>query len=77
MNSEVRSKVEGSRRIRFDDEGHAIFPSQAEVMAMAESVLAGLAEMAEIPDDPPGSDIEFMKAIDANRPERPLFEKYY
>lgn len=38
-----------------------------------EDVQAMLAAMAAIPDDPPGSDEEFMRAIDAERPHRPLF----
>ena len=28
-------------------------------------------------DDPPGAFEEFMRGIDAGRPERPLFEGYY
>jgi hypothetical protein len=36
-----------------------------------------LAALDAIPDDPPGSDREFMRAIDKGRPERPLFRGKY
>jgi hypothetical protein len=63
--------------IRYDDRGHAIPPTEAERRARSEALRRGLAEMASIPDDPPGSDEEFWRAMDAARPERPLFRRLY
>ena len=63
--------------IRFDDRGHAIPPTEAERRVRSEALRRGLAEIAAIPDDPPGSDEEFWRAIDAGRPERPLFRRLY
>jgi hypothetical protein len=36
-----------------------------------------LAAMAAIPDDPPGTDQAVMRAIDEERPGRPLFKGLY
>ncbi|WP_435008803.1 hypothetical protein P12x_000057 [Tundrisphaera lichenicola] len=43
----------------------------------AELLRRAFAAMAAIPDDPPGSDEAFMKAIDEGRPNRPVFKGYY
>jgi hypothetical protein len=66
-----------SPRLRFDERGHAIAPTDEERRARSETLRLALAEMATIPDDPPGSDEEAMRAIDAGRPERPLFRGLY
>jgi hypothetical protein len=63
--------------VRYDDRGHAIPPTEAERQARSEALRRGLAELASIPDDPAESDEEFWRAIDAARPERPLFQRYY
>jgi hypothetical protein len=65
------------RRLQFDEHGHAIPPTEAEMKADRQAFLIAMAELAAIPDDPPGSDEAFMRAIDAGRPERPLFRDYY
>jgi excisionase family DNA binding protein len=67
----------GLPRLRFDERGHAIAPTEAELRGEAERIRQSLAEMDAIPDDPPGSDEEFWRAIDAGRPERPLFRGMY
>jgi hypothetical protein len=64
-------------RLRFDDRGHAIPRTEAEHKAIAEAFLLALEKMATISDDLPGSDQEGMRAIDEDRPERPLFQEYY
>ena len=64
-------------RLRFDEQGHAIPFTDEERRARTEAVLRMLAEMAAMPDHPPGSDEEFMRAIDEGRPERPLFREFY
>ena len=64
-------------RLRFDEHGHAIPLTDAEKAADIEALAVALAAMAAVPDDPPGSDEEFWRAIDEGRPERPLFTKFY
>jgi hypothetical protein len=63
--------------IRYDDSGHAIPPTENERRARSEALRRGLAEIASIPDDPAEPDEEFWRAIDASRPERPVFQRYY
>lgn len=71
-------RTRSPNRARLDDQGRIIPMTDEERRAWAKSALEGLKAMAEIPDtDPPGSDIEFMKAIDAERPHRPLFKEFY
>ena len=65
------------RRLQFDEQGHAIPLTEAEKAEDYQAFLLARAEMANIPDDPPGSDEEFWRAIDAGRPDRPLFRDYY
>lgn len=64
-------------RLRIDEHGHAIPPSEVEREAETLALMEALAVMAAIPDDPPGSDEDFWRAIDAGRPERPLFRELY
>ncbi len=64
-------------RLRFDEHGHIIPPTEEEMRATLESLKLALEAMAAIPDDPPGSDEAFWRAIDAERPERPLFKELY
>ena len=75
--TETSPKVPVGRRLRFDEHGHAIPPTEAERAADTQALLIALEAMAAIPDDPPGSDEEFWRAIDAGRPERPLFKELY
>ena len=63
--------------IRFDDQDHAVEPTEADCWARSEAFSRCLAEMASIPDDPTEPDEEFWRAIDEGRPERPLFRRYY
>ena len=64
-------------RLRLDDRGRLIPPTEDEHRARSAALRRALAMIAEIPDDPPGSDEEFMRAIDAGRPECPLFQERY
>jgi hypothetical protein len=66
-----------SRSYQADEHGHLIPPSEAERLADLQAYLLARAESANLPDDPPGSDEEFWRAIDAGRPERPLFQDLY
>jgi hypothetical protein len=75
--AEPVSPARSRRRLKFDDQGHAIPPTDEERAENQKALLIALAEMAEIPDDPPGSDEEFWRAIDEERPERPLFREFY
>ena len=70
-------KATDAPRLRFDDRDHAIPPTEEERRARSEALRLALAEMASIHDDPPGSDEEVMRALDAGRPERPLFRRLY
>lgn len=63
--------------IRYDEHGHVIPLTDEERTARAEALRRALAAMAAIPDDPGESDEEFWRAVDAGRPERPLFGRYY
>ena len=63
--------------LRYDQHGHVIPPTEEERRARSEALKRALAAMAAIPDDPAESDEEFWRAIDAGRPERPLFQRYY
>ncbi len=65
------------RRLKVDEHGHIIPPTPEENEADTKALLIALAEMAAIPDDPPGSDEEFWRAMDAGRPDRPLFRDLY
>lgn len=73
----VASDASVSNRLRLDARGQAIPLTDAERAEFAESVRRALDSLGTIPDDPPGSDQEFMRAIDEGRPERPLFLGLY
>ncbi len=62
---------------RFDAEGRLLPWTDAEQARHAEAVREGMARLAEIPDEPGEDDRDFFRAMDADRPERPLFEGYY
>jgi hypothetical protein len=66
-----------SNRLRLDARGRAIPLTDAERAEFAESARLALKSLAATPDDPPGSDQEFMRAIDEGRPARPLFRGLY
>lgn len=61
-------------RLKLNAEGRLMPRTDEERAADAIRIRATLARMAEIPDDPPGSDERFWRAIDSHRPDRPLFE---
>ena len=63
--------------IRLDDQGRIVI-SEEEIEARAEAGLRMLRALAFMPDDdPPGTDEEFMRNIDAERPHRPFFKGMY
>ena len=63
--------------IRLDDEGRIVITDE-EIEARADAIIRMLRVHRSRPDrDPPGSDEEFMRGIDENRPERPLFKGMY
>lgn len=65
-------------RLKLDARGRMLPRTDEERAASREALREALRRMAEIPaDDPPGETEEFMRAIDAGRPDRPLFEGYY
>lgn len=63
--------------LRLDEHGRAIPMTDEEYRAYAENLRRGLEQLRTVPDDPRESDEEFMRTIDAGRPERPLFKRYY
>ncbi len=73
--------VEGKPKIqvviKFDAEGHLMPWTAVEQAQHAESVRNGMVRLAEIPDDPGEDDREFFRAMDAARPNSPLFQRYY
>jgi hypothetical protein len=73
----IASDAPASNRLRLDASGRAIPLTDAELEEFAESARLALESLAAIPDDPPGSDEAFMRAIDEGRPERPLFRGLY
>lgn len=72
-----RTETPISRRLRLDAHGRAIPLTDADRKELTKSARIALEALDCIPDDPPGSDVEFMKAIDEGRPERPLFKGKY
>ncbi len=62
---------------RLDAEGRLIPWTEVERAQYVEAVREGLARIRAIPDEPGEDDIEFFKAMDSHRPERPLFKDYY
>lgn len=56
--------------LRLDDRGRALPLTEAERRARSEALRQALEAIAGIPDDPPGSDQEFMRAIDEGREAR-------
>ena len=62
---------------RLDDQGRLV-KSDEEREARRDAILRTLRVIATKPDtDPPGTDEEFMRNIDAERPHRPLFKGMY
>ena len=68
-----------TRRARlFDKQGQWITPSPVERKARSEALARAIREIETTPDDdPPGIEAEMMRAIDSERPHRPLFEGMY
>ena len=64
-------------RLKVDADGRALPRTDAERAGDVVRIRAMLARMAEIPDDDGVSDAEIFRAIDAERPHRPLFEGMY
>ena len=67
-------KARAGRRLQFDEHGHAIPLTEAEMAEYKAEALLALKELASIPDDPNESDEEFWRAMDEGRPERPLLQ---
>jgi len=64
--------------LKLDDKGHLLPLTDEEHKARVEDIRRMFAEWADQPDeDPPGIEIEVMRGIDENRPERPLFRGMY
>ena len=61
----------------LDARGRIVPPTDEQRRARAEALARALADLDEIPDDPPGSDEAFWRAIDDGRPRRKLFEGMY
>ena len=66
-----------SSRLRLDDQGRLIPPTDAEHQARAAAALRMIEEVNNIPDEPGEDDGDFFRTIEAERPERPLFEGLY
>jgi hypothetical protein len=75
--SQAEPRTPPRRRLVLDAQGRAVPLSDAQLDDLAQSADALREALDSIPDDPPGSDQEFTRAIDSQRPERPLFEGYY
>ena len=60
--------------LMLDARGRLVPPTDEERRSRAEALTRALADLDQIPDDPPGSDEAFWRAIDAGRPHRKLFE---
>ena len=63
--------------LRWDQNGCLIPFTAAQRAIRAEAVRRMFAELAEIPANPVEEDHEIYRAIDAERPDRPLFEGKY
>lgn len=63
--------------VRLDAEGRIIPFTEVEQAQYIEAVRDCLARMAAVPDDHNEDDREFFRAMDADRPERPLFKGMY
>ena len=64
-------------RLMLDDKGRIIPPTQAELADRAKAVERMFVELAKIPANPIEEDQAIYRAIDAERPDRPLFEGMY
>lgn len=47
--------------------------TDAELAEYAQAFREGMARLEEVPDEPGEDDRDFFEAMDADRPERPLF----
>jgi hypothetical protein len=74
---ETSTEFSLGNRLQIDEHGHAIPLTEAEQAADTEALLIALAEMALIPDDPPGSDEAFWRAMDEAHPDRPMFKELF
>jgi len=68
---------QASPRLRFDAQGQLIPFTAAERAARAEAVNRMFDELASIPGNSVEEDRAIYRAIDAERPDRPLFEGKY
>lgn len=65
-------------RRAFDENGRYIPISREESQAREDAFRRAMKVINAMDPDPPGSDEEFMRAIDSRRPEgSKLFEEYY
>ena len=65
------------RRLRLDLQGRLIVPTDAEHEARSAAVKRMIEDIREIPNGPDEDDRDFFRAIDEERPERPLFKGRY
>ncbi|WP_435019007.1 hypothetical protein TA3x_001000 [Tundrisphaera sp. TA3] len=70
-----------SNRLQTDEKGRIIWPAETEEerLARIKSALESIEAIKLMTDDdPPGaSDLVFWKAMDEDRPDRPLFKDLY
>ncbi len=71
------SKITSAPTARLDAEGRMLPLTDAEQSQYALAFQEGMARLAAVPDEPGEDDREFFRAMDADRPERPLFQGMY
>ena len=64
-------------RVRLDDRGRMIPPTEEERRIRRELALRALEEIRAIENEPGEDDAEFFRSFDSHRPHRPLFEGLY
>ena len=64
-------------RLKLDEHGHLIPPTEAELPARIEAMRRMIEAINSIPNAPGEDDRDFFRTIDEQRPHRPLFEGMY
>lgn len=67
------SKFTSAPTARLDAHGRVLPLTDAELAEYAQAFREGMARLEEVPDEPGEDDRDFFEAMDADRPERPLF----